>query len=87
VRIRLEHIDAPAAHDELRRGLGLRLQEHRVHVDDRSRAASEGLQRCRAADLAAIPRDRGVVRHVLRLEGPHDDAAIRERSAQAGDEQ
>ena len=33
------------------------------------------LQRLRAADLAAVGGDRGVVRHVLRLERPHLEAA------------
>ena len=38
------------------------------------------------ADLAGCGRG-GVVRHVLRLERPHLQAAIREEPAQAGDDQ
>ena len=82
----LHDADASPANDELRAGIGLRLEQHRVHVHGGRRAAREGLQRLRAADLAAIGGDRGVVRHVLRLERPHAQAAIREQPAQAGDQ-
>ena len=45
------------------------------------------LQRLRAADLAAVGGDRGVVRHVLRLERRDPQAAPHERPAQPGDDQ
>ena len=45
------------------------------------------LQRLGPADLAAIDRDRGVVRHVLRLERPDAEAAIGEQPAEAGADQ
>jgi antitoxin CptB len=62
--------------------IALRLQQHRVHVDGRRGAAGHGLQRLGAADLAAVGGDGGVVGHVLRLERPHDQAAIGEQPAQ-----
>ena len=68
-----EHL---ALHDHLRADLALRLQQHRVHVDARRHAGRARLQRLRAADLAAVDRDRGVVRHVLRLERPHAQPAF-----------
>ena len=39
------------------------------------------------ADLAAVRRHRGIVRHVLRLERPHPEAAIGEKARQTGDDQ
>ena len=48
--------DDAAAHDDLRAGLALRLQQHGVHVDARRDAASARLQRLGAADLAAVRR-------------------------------
>ncbi len=50
-------------------------------------AAGARLQRLGAADLAAIGRHRGVVRHVLRLERPHLQALPREGAAEPGDHQ
>ena len=78
--------DAPAQH-HLCAGAALRLQEHRVHVDRRLDAAGPRLQRLRAADLAAIGRHCGVVRHVLRLERQDPEAAIAKGAAEAGDDQ
>ncbi len=72
--------------DQLRGAVALRLEQHRVHVDMRRDARGERLRRLRAADLAAIGSDRGVVRHVLRLERAHDEPAIGERATQAGDQ-
>ena len=77
--------DAPV-NDDLRGAVALRLEQHRVHVDMRRDARSERLRRLRAADLAAIVGDRGIVRHVLRLERPDDEPAIGERATQAGDQ-
>ena len=45
--------------------------------------AAARLQRLGAADLAAIRRDGGIVRHVLRLEGPDLQTLAREDPAQA----
>ena len=64
-----------ALHDDLRAALGLRLQQHRVHVTLGGDAAGARLQRLRAADLAAVGGHRRVVRHVLRLERPHRQPA------------
>ena len=76
-----------ALHHDLRADLALRLQQHRVHVHARRRARGARLQRLRAADLAAVRGHRRVVRHVLRLERPHREAAVGERARQAGDDQ
>ena len=45
------------------------------------------LQRLGAADLAAVGGDRGIVRHVLRLERAHLEPAVGESAAEAGDDQ
>ncbi len=58
--------------------IGLWLQQHRVHVGVRLDSGSQRLECLRAADLAAVDGDGGVVRHVLRLEGEHAQAAPRE---------
>ena len=76
----------PAFEDELRVLLGLGLQQHRIHRGARRDAAGARLQRLGAADLAAIRRHRGVVRHVLRLERPHREAAPREGAAEPRDD-
>ncbi len=76
-----------ALHDDLRADLALRLEQDRVHVDARRRETGAGLQRLRPADLAAVLRHCGVVRHVLRLEGQHAQAAPRIGAAKARDEQ
>ncbi len=61
----------PAVQHDLRTAFRLRLQQHRVHVGDGRNATGACLQRLSPADLAAVDRHRGVVRHVLRLERPH----------------
>jgi hypothetical protein len=73
---------APALHDHLRAGVGLRLQQHRVHVHRRRQRAARACKRLRPADLAAVGRHRGVVRHVLRLERRYPQAAPHQRAAQ-----
>ena len=62
-------VDA-ALHHDLCADLALRLQQHRIHVHARRHPRRARLQRLGAADLAAIGRHRGIVRHVLRLERP-----------------
>ena len=79
-------VDA-ALHHDLRADLALRLEQHRVHVHARRDPRGARLQRLGAADLAAIRRDRGIVRHVLRLERPHPQAAIGEGARQRSDDQ
>ena len=68
--------DGLAQHDDLRADIALRLQQHRVHVHRGGDPAGPRLQRLRPADLAAVGGHRGIVRHVLRLERPHLQAAI-----------
>ena len=81
---RAEHF---ALHDDLRAGLALRLEQHRVHVDAGRHPRGARLQRLRPADLAAVGGHRRVVRHVLRLERPHVEAAIGEGARQPGHDQ
>ena len=50
-------------------------------------AGGAGLQGLGAADLAAVGGDGGVVRHVLRLERAHAEAAVGEGAGEAGDDQ
>ncbi len=76
-----------ALHHDLRADVALRLQQHRVHVHGRRHAGGAGLQRLGAADLAAVGGHGGIVRHVLRLERAHAEAAALEDAQQAGDEQ
>jgi hypothetical protein len=53
---------------QLRGVIGLRLEQHGVHVGMRRHAAGHGLERLRPADFPAVHGDGGIVRHVLRLE-------------------
>ena len=80
---RLRRADDAALHHNLRADLALGLQQHRIHVDAGGNAGRARLQRLGAADLAAIRRDGGIVRHVLRLEGPDLQTLAREDPAQA----
>ncbi len=77
--------DDAALHDHLGADLALRFQQHRVHVHARSHAGSARLQRLGTADLAAVRRYRGIVRHVLRLERAHAQAASRKQTRQSRD--
>ena len=79
-------IDA-TVHDDLRADFALRLEQHRIHVHARRRPCRAGLQGLGAADLAAVRRYCGIVRHVLRLERAHVKAAQREGARQAGNDQ
>ena len=72
-----------ALHDDLRADVALGLQQHGVHVHAGRHARGARLQRLGAADLAAVGRHRGIVRHVLRLERPHFQAAPREDAGKA----
>ena len=73
--------------DDLGAGLGLRLEQDRIHVDGQGDAGGAGLQGLGAADLAAVGGDGGVVRHVLRLERADAEAAEGEGAGEAGDDQ
>ena len=74
-------------HHDLRARLALRLQQHRVHVHCRGGARGTRLQRLGAADLPAVGGDGSIVGHVLRLERTHLQAAIRECTGDAGNDQ
>ena len=79
-------IDA-ALHHDLRPDLALRLQQHRIHVHAGRCPCRARLQGLRAADLAAVGGHRRVVRHVLRLERTHGEAARGEGAREPGDDQ
>ena len=67
--------------------LGLRLEQHRVHVRVGRATTGPGLQCLGAADLAAIFSDSRVVRQVLWLERGDGQAAAQAGPAQTGDDQ
>ena len=77
---------ALAVDDHLGAGIALRLEQHRVHMDRRRPPRRPRLKRLGPADLAAVGGDRGVVRHVLRLERCHLEPAPDERPAEPGDD-
>ena len=70
-----------AAHDHLGRAVGLRLEEHRIHVHAGHHAGGFGLGDLGAPDLTPFCRA-GVERHVLGLERRHADAGPGEEAAQ-----
>ena len=76
--------DGAAPHDDLRAIAGLGLKQDRVHVHARLDAGRLRLRGLRPPDLAAIGRDRGVERHVLRLEGGNAVTRAREETAEGG---
>ena len=78
--------DHAALHYDLRPDLALRLQEHGVHVNAGSDTCGACLKRLRPPDLAAICGDGRVVRHVLRLERPHLEAAAMKSAGKASDD-
>ena len=83
--LRIRPAGGAAGDDDLRAALGLGLQQHRVHVHMRRDAGSARLEGLGASDLAALGRDRGIVRHVLRFERPDAQAAPRPGPAEARD--
>ena len=76
---------ALALHDDLRAGIGLRLQQHRVHVNARRHPRRPRLHGLGAADLAALDRHGGIVRHVLRLERRHLQTTPHQRTGEPCD--
>ena len=76
-----------ALHHHLGAVLAFGLEQHRVHVRAGLDAGGTRLQRLGAADLAAVRRDGCVVRHVLRLEGAHPEAARGIGAAEPGHQQ
>jgi hypothetical protein len=59
-------VNTPVKHD-LTAAVRLGLEEHGIHVRVRLDTRSFGLHELRPSHLAAVSRDTGVVRHVLRL--------------------
>ena len=75
-----------AVDHHLAAGVGLRLEQDRVHPHLRMDPGRAGLQPLGHADLAAVDDPR-VVRHVLRLERRNVDALAGEPAAQRGHQQ
>ena len=81
---RVHVADGAALDDHLGAGIGVGLEQHRVHVGVRRQARGLGLHRLGAADLAAVGGHRAVERHILRLERHHADALAFEPAAEGG---
>ena len=79
--------DRAAQHDHLRPRVALRLEQDRVHVDVVGDAGRLGLHRLGPPDLAALRRDEGVERHVLRLERRDAQPLLAKQPAERRDEQ
>ncbi len=73
-----------APNNQLRRAVTSRLEQHRIESNTRLQTACTRLKCLRTADLSAVQRDHGVVRHVLRLERRHSDASTRQHATQSG---
>ncbi|MDR9033675.1 hypothetical protein FEP52_03080 [Burkholderia multivorans] len=86
IRARVQVRARLAVDDHLRAAIAGRLQQHRIEIRMRRDAGGQRLQRLRAADLAAVGRDRAVERHVLRLERRDAHAGAARKAAQARDE-
>ena len=76
----------PSVHHDLRRPVGLGLEQHRVHVDRRHNSGRSRLECLGPTDLAAVGTGRCVVRHVLRLERGDGQPPPAHRPAQPRDD-
>jgi hypothetical protein len=65
-----------ATDNQLRSRVALGLQQHRIHVNGWPNAARLRLQCLCSTDLSTTGCDGGIVRHVLRLEGPHGNTTV-----------
>ena len=75
IRARVEIGRDLALNDDLRAGIGVWLQQHRVHVAHGVEPAGLRLHRLGAADFAAVGGHGAVERHILRFERRHAHAA------------
>ena len=73
-----------AEHDYLRTGVGVRLEQDRIYPRVRFDAARLRLDDLCAAHFAAIARDEGVQRHVLRLERCDTETVLQQDAAERG---
>src|SRR3546814_17749183 len=73
-------------HDQLRGMVRLRLEQGRIHIGMRLGARGQSLKRLGPSDLAAIDGHGRGVRHVLRFERTHLDAAVRSEESRVGKE-
>src|SRR5215208_2335161 len=87
ILLSLESGGKPALHDDLRSDGAFRLQQDGVHMDARRGTRRHRLKSLGAADFTAVDRNSGIVRHVLRLEGPNLQSAIGEGARQAGSDE
>jgi|GEM_PF-4728302 len=81
----VERAGGAAVDDHLGPGVGLGLEQHRVHVGVGVETAGLGLHRLRATDLTAVGGDGAVECHVLRFERRDADAAAVQRARDTGD--
>ena len=84
IRARVEIGRDLALNDDLRAGIGIWLQQHRVHVAHGVEPAGLRLHRLGAADFAAVGGHGAVQRHILRFERRHAHAAALKPAAQGG---
>ena len=70
--------------DDLRGAVARRLEQERIHVRMARHASRFGLHSLRTAQLKAIGSDKGVQRHVLRLEGRGMVAVLKEDATERG---
>ncbi len=81
----------PAIHHDLRADIGLRLEQHRVHVGVGGQSGGARLERLGPANLAPAGLmghgGCGIVGHILGFEGAHREALPGEQSCHPGDDQ
>ena len=71
-------------HDDLRPGIGFRLEQNGIHIHMGGNSTGFGLQGLSAPDLSALRRDKGVQRHILRFEGRHAEPGAIQQPAEPG---
>src|SRR5262249_3005938 len=73
-------------YDDLGADLALRFEQYRVHVHAWRDTRRTRLQCLGTANLAAVGGDRGIVRHILRLERTDGEPAIGEGAREPGND-
>ncbi|GLE51766.1 hypothetical protein ATCCBAA256_13430 [Mycobacterium montefiorense] len=86
ITCRGNRIGHAAPDHQLRRPVAARFEQDRVEPHTGLQSRRAGLNRLGPADFAALGRDRGVVRHVLRLERRDPDSAASQQPAQTRDQ-
>ena len=81
---RVHVVDGAAVDDHLRTLVAGRLEQDRVHRHRWFQPAGLRLHRLRATNLATLGGDRGIERHILRLERHHAPTVTRKNAADCG---